>query len=59
MQEHLASLCRPRYSLGVKRTCVFAAHMSAYDPKRTSRAPFVRRIPPSCKLTVVGRRATG
>jgi hypothetical protein len=22
--------------LGVKRTCVFAAHMSAFDPKRTS-----------------------
>jgi hypothetical protein len=22
--------------LGVKRTCCFAAHMSAYDPKRIS-----------------------
>jgi hypothetical protein len=24
--------------LGVKRTCLFALHMSAFDPKRTSRA---------------------
>ena len=24
--------------LGVKRTCLFALHMSAYDPKRTSLA---------------------
>src|SRR5262245_53514796 len=28
---------------GVKRTCRFAAHMSAYDPKRTS--PFRRACP--------------
>src|SRR5262245_19299892 len=25
-----------RSLFGVKRTCLFAAHMSAYDPKRTS-----------------------
>ena len=25
---------------GVKRTCRFALHMSAFDPKRTSVAPF-------------------
>jgi hypothetical protein len=25
-----------RSLLGVKRTCVFAAHMSAFDPKQTS-----------------------
>src|SRR5262245_53253067 len=25
-----------RSLLGVKRTCLFAAHMSAFDPKRTS-----------------------
>src|SRR5512139_959384 len=37
--------CRPsgvcpllRSLLGVKRTCLFALHMSAYDPKRTLRA---------------------
>src|SRR5262245_29464263 len=29
--------------LGVKRTCVFAAHMSANDPKRTLRHPISNR----------------
>ena len=39
-------VCRPsgvcpllRSLLGVKRTCRFALHMSAYDPKRTSGVP--------------------
>ena len=30
MSDQLQSLC------GVKRTCLFALHMSAFDPKRTS-----------------------
>src|SRR6478672_8482170 len=29
-----------RSLLGVKRTCPFALHMSAYDPKRTWAPPF-------------------
>src|SRR6516162_1981889 len=33
--SHLMSL------LGVKRTCLFALHMSAFDPKRTSASIYV------------------
>src|SRR5262245_39533116 len=34
-----------RSLLGVKRTSLFAAHMSAYDPKRTSGCPHTRPLP--------------
>ena len=38
-----------RSLLGVKRTCVFAAHMSAFDPKRIS--PPSRAAPESNTMT--------
>src|SRR5262245_38036844 len=34
--------------LGVKRTCHFALHMPAYDPKRTSTDPLLR---PNLRVT--------
>src|SRR5262245_65712589 len=33
-----------RSLLGAKRTCRFALHMSAYDPKRTSAEPQRRQV---------------
>ena len=43
-----------RSLLGVKRTCVFAAHMSAFDPKRIS--PPSRAAPESNTMTLLGAR---
>jgi diacylglycerol kinase family enzyme len=44
-------------AIGTKRTCLFALHMSAYDPKRTSIAPSAMELEPAANV-IGGMRAT-
>jgi hypothetical protein len=45
--------------LGAKRTCPFALHMSAYDPKRTLDRPLKSLVRADTMVSVLGRRGRG
>jgi hypothetical protein len=54
MARDLKSKCKSHQMslLGVKRTCLFALHMSAFDPKRTQAHGRLKAYPPSFSMLV-------